>query len=105
MNPQFVVVTPTRLYVTSSGGTVYALNRSTGAIIWNRSIPGSQHQRAIIAGGVLYVTAKGNRVYALNPVDGAPLNAPAFTGATDQLVVTYGRVYVTDGTKLTVYGL
>ncbi|MEU1585426.1 PQQ-binding-like beta-propeller repeat protein [Micromonospora sp. NPDC005710] len=103
--PRFVVVTPSRLYVTSSGGTVFALNRSTGAIIWSRSIPGSQSQRAIIAGGVLYVTAKGNRVYALNPVDGAPLNAPAFTGTTDQLVVTYGRAYVTDGTKLSVYGL
>ncbi|MEW1587927.1 PQQ-binding-like beta-propeller repeat protein [Micromonospora vinacea] len=103
--PKFAVVTPSRLYVTSSGGTVFALNRSTGAIIWSKSIPASENQRAIIAGGVLYVTAKGNRVYALNPVDGAPLNAPAFTGATDQLVVTYGRVYVTDGTKLTVYGL
>ncbi|MCG5440336.1 outer membrane protein assembly factor BamB family protein [Micromonospora foliorum] len=105
LSPKFVVVTPTRLYVTSFGGTVFALNRSTGAIIWSKSIPGSEHQRAIIAGGVLHVTAKGNRVYALNPVDGAPLNAPAFTGATDQLVVTYGRVYVTDGTKLAVYGL
>ncbi|MFI7622882.1 outer membrane protein assembly factor BamB family protein [Micromonospora echinofusca] len=103
--PRFVVVTPTRLYVTSSGGTVSALNRSTGATIWSRSIPESQHQRAIIAGGVLYVTAKSDRVYTLNPVDGAPLKAPAFTGAVDQLVVTYGRVYVTDGTKLTVYGL
>ncbi|MEU8420946.1 PQQ-binding-like beta-propeller repeat protein [Micromonospora sp. NPDC048835] len=105
LNPNFVVVSPSRLYLTSSSGTVYALNRGTGAIIWSRSIPGSEHQRAIIAGGVLYVTAKGNRVHTLNPVDGAPLNAPAFTGATDQLVVTYGRVYVTDGTKLTVYGL
>ncbi|MFE9194341.1 PQQ-binding-like beta-propeller repeat protein [Micromonospora sp. NPDC007208] len=105
LSPKFVVVTPSRLYVTSSSGNVYALNRSTGAITWSKSIPGSEQQRAIIAGGVLYVTAKGNRVYALNPVDGAPLNAPAFTGTTDQLVVTYGRVYVTDGTKLTVYGL
>jgi outer membrane protein assembly factor BamB len=103
--PTFVVVTPTRLYVTSTGGTVSALNRSTGATIWTRSIPESQHQRAIIAGGVLYVTAKSDRVHTLNPVDGAPLKAPAFTGAVDQLVVTYGRVYVTDGTKLTVYGL
>jgi outer membrane protein assembly factor BamB len=103
--PKFVVVTPSRLYVTSSGGTVFALNRSTGAIIWSKSVPGSENQRAIIAGGVLYVTAKGNRVYALNPVDGAPLTAPAFTGTTDQLVVTYGRVYATDGTKLSVYGL
>ncbi|MBG6102618.1 outer membrane protein assembly factor BamB [Micromonospora vinacea] len=108
--PKFAVVTPTRLYVTSasttsSSGTVYALNRSTGAIIWSKRIPGSEDQRAIMAGGVLYVTAKGNRVYALNPVDGAPLNAPPFTGTTDQLVVTYGRVYATDGTKLTVYGL
>ncbi|MFI7511879.1 PQQ-binding-like beta-propeller repeat protein [Micromonospora echinofusca] len=103
--PRFVVVTPTRLYVTSTGGTVSALNRSSGATIWSRSISESQHQRAIIAGGVLYVTAKSDRVYTLNPVDGAPLKAPAFTGAVDQLVVTYGRVYVTDGTKLTVYGL
>ncbi|MEW2380336.1 PQQ-binding-like beta-propeller repeat protein [Micromonospora sp. NPDC047812] len=103
--PRFVVVTPTRLYVTSTGGTVSAVNRSTGATIWSRSIPESQHQRAIIAGGVLYVTAKSDRVYTLNPVDGAPLKAPAFTGAVDQLVVTYGRVYVTDGTKLTVYSL
>ncbi|RZT77067.1 outer membrane protein assembly factor BamB [Micromonospora violae] len=105
LNPTFTVVTPTRLYVTSAGGTVFALNRSTGAIIWSKQVTGSEHQRAIIAGGVLYVTAKDNRVYALNPVDGATLNAPAFTGATDQLVVTYGRVYATDGTKLTVYGL
>ncbi|WP_433268098.1 PQQ-binding-like beta-propeller repeat protein [Micromonospora vinacea] len=103
--PKFVVVTQSRLYVTSSGGTIFALNRGTGAIIWSKSIPGSESQRAIIAGGVLYVTAKGNRVHALNPVDGALLNAPAFTGTTDQLVVTYGRVYATDGTKLTVYGL
>jgi outer membrane protein assembly factor BamB len=103
--PRFAVLTPTRLYVTSGGGTVSAVNRSTGATIWSRSIPESQYQRAIIAGGVLYVTAKGDRVHTLNPVDGAPLKAPAFTGAVDQLVVTYGRVYVTDGTKLTVYGL
>lgn len=55
--------------------------------------------------GVLYVTAKGRRVHALNPVNGAVLNTPAFTGAVDQLVVTYGRMYATDGTKLTVHGL
>ncbi|MEU6073472.1 PQQ-binding-like beta-propeller repeat protein [Micromonospora sp. NPDC047074] len=103
--PRFAVLTPTRLYVTSGEGTVSAVNRSTGATIWSRSIPESEYQRAIVAGGVLYVTAKGDRVHTLNPVDGAPLKAPAFTGAVDQLVVTYGRVYVTDGTKLTVYGL
>lgn len=105
LSPKYVVLSPSRLYVTSFGGTVYALNRSTGAQFWNRSMPGSEHQRAIIAGGVLYVTAQGDRVHTLNPVNGAPLNAPAFAGAVDQLVVTYGRAYATDGAQLTAYGL
>ncbi len=105
LSPAFAVVSPTRLYVTSFGGTVFALNRGTGAIFWSRTIPGSEYQRAIVAGGVMYVTAKGDRVHTLNPVNGAPLNAPAFTGAVDQIVATYGRVYSTDGTKVTVYGL
>ncbi|MFI5905985.1 PQQ-binding-like beta-propeller repeat protein [Dactylosporangium sp. NPDC051541] len=105
LSPKYVVLSPTRLYVTSFSGVVTAVNRTTGATIWSRSIPGSENQRAIIAGGVLYVTATGDRVHTLNPIDGTPLNAPSFTGTVDQLVVTYGRVYTTDGTRLSVYGL
>jgi outer membrane protein assembly factor BamB len=105
--PQAITVTPTRVYVTHGdlAHTVSAFGAATaGPAFWSRTFPATP-LKPIIAGGVLYVTVPGDRVHVLNPVDGTSIATPAFTGVTALPVITNGRIYLTDGTRITTYGL
>jgi outer membrane protein assembly factor BamB len=102
--PKSVVLTPSRLYVATTKNTLIAVNLSNNSIAWTKTYPKAL-LRPIIAGGVLYVPVSGDRMYALNPVDGAALKSPAFTGTANPPVVTGAKVYVTNGVRMSVYGL
>ena len=54
------------------GGTLYALNASTGAMLWSYS-PSEALTSPAVANGVLYVGSGDGNVYALNASTGAKL--------------------------------
>jgi outer membrane protein assembly factor BamB len=104
--PQFAVVTPTRLYLTTwLTNKVIAFDRSTNKIAWTKTEPTFIVLRPIVAGGVLYVTAPTKELYALNPVNGATLKTLTVTPLLYPPVVTGGRMYLTDSAQMSVYGL
>ena len=102
--PQYAALSPTRLYVSTTDHKVFALNLSDSKIAWTKTYA-TDLLRPIVAGGVLYVTAYNTKLYALNPVDGAALTTPSFTVPVYPPVVTGARVYLTDGAKMSIYGL
>jgi len=102
--PQYAALSPTGLYVSTTDHKMFALNLSDSKIAWTRAYT-TDLLRPIVSGGVLYVTAYNSRLYALNPVDGSALTTPAFPVPVYPPVVTGARVYLTDGAKMSVYGL
>lgn len=102
--PEYAALTPTRLYVTTTKHQLVAVDLSKNKIAWKKSY-GTSLLRPIVAGGVLYVTASNGKLYALNPANGSSLKTPAFTKSSYPPVVTGARVYLTDGTKMSIYGL
>ncbi|MFI5843822.1 hypothetical protein ACIA8K_29385 [Catenuloplanes sp. NPDC051500] len=103
-----VTVTPTRAYTAWSNGVSHGVSAfdvtAARPVFWTRSFPAAP-LKPIIAGGVLYVTVPGDRVHVLNPVDGTSIATPAFAGVTAAPVITNGRIYLTDGSRIAVYGL
>jgi outer membrane protein assembly factor BamB len=102
--PKYAALSPTRLYLAAGDNKMIAFNLSNNSIAWSKTLP-ELPLRPIVAGGVLYATVLDDRMYALNPVNGASLNTPQFAGTTQPAVVTNGRLYVTNGGKMSVYGL
>ena len=52
---------------------VYALNATTGALLWNYTTGGSVYSSPAVANGVVYVGSDDFNVYALNAITGAKL--------------------------------
>lgn len=102
--PEYAVLSPSRLYVATYDNRVMAVNLSNNSVAWTKKFS-KPPLRPIIAGGALYVPVSGDRMYVLNPVDGAAVTSPAFTGTALPPVVTGAKVYVTNGVKMSVYGL
>ena len=59
------------VFVGSYDGKVYALNASTGALIWSYTTGASVFSSPAVAGGVVYVGSDDRKVYALNASTGA----------------------------------
>ena len=82
-----------------SGGTVYAVNANSGAVLWTRSvINGSNSSPAVDNEGV-YVSYSCPNVYKLNPATGAVIwhYAPGCSGGGGKTPALYnGRLYVRD---------
>ena len=75
-----------------------------GTRLWSRTLPGAA-QRPVRAGGLLYVTVEGHPMRILSPVTGGDVaGAGRFGTASGHAVVAGGRLYLTDGTTLRVYG-
>jgi len=102
--PQYAALSPTRLYVSTTDHKMVAVNLSDNSIAWTKPYS-TDLLRPIVSGGVLYVTAYNSQLYALNPVDGSSLKTPAFSVPVYPPVVTGARVYLTNGAKMSVYGL
>jgi len=62
-----------RVFAQSEGGPVYALDASTGSVLWKRWIGGeSTYSGAMVTGGVVYVPAR-TKLFALDAATGVTL--------------------------------
>lgn len=59
-----------RIYVTSGGNQVVALNASTGEEVWRRTIQSIARAAPAVRDGRIYVNTINNRLYALDSVSG-----------------------------------
>ena len=82
-----------------SGGTVYAVNASSGAVLWTRQVAnGDKSSPAVTSDGV-YVSYTCPNVYKLNPATGAPIwqYSPGCSGGGGRTPALFnGRLYVRD---------
>jgi outer membrane protein assembly factor BamB len=82
-----------------SGGTVYAVNASSGEVLWTRSVMnGGTSSPAVTSEGV-YVSYSCPNVYKLNPASGAVIwhYAPGCSGGGGKTPALYNsRLYVRD---------
>jgi outer membrane protein assembly factor BamB len=98
-----VAVDGKRVYA-AAGSTLTAFQAAKGSRLWTRQLPGPA-QRPVRAGGLLYVTVDAHPMAILSPVTGKDVpGAGRFDGAVGHAVVAGGRLYLTDGTTLRVYG-
>lgn len=86
-----------------SGGTVYAVSASTGAVLWTKSVAnGDKSSPAVTSDGV-YVSYSCPNVYKLDPATGTQIwhYAPGCSGGGGKTPVLYnGRLYVRDFSDL-----
>ena len=82
-----------------SGGTLYAVNANTGALIWTRSvINGDMSSPAVTSDGV-YVSYACPNVYKFNPLTGAQIwfHSPGCSGGGGKTAALHNnRLYVRD---------
>lgn len=95
------------VYVGSEGNAfikpgVYALNASSGALLWNNSV-GNVDSTPAVANGVVYVGSFDGNVYALDASTGAPLWSYATGAFVYSPAVANGVVYV--GSDAGIYAL
>ena len=82
-----------------SGGTVYAVNADSGAVLWTKSVMnGDKSSPAVMSDGV-YVSYSCPNVYKLDPATGAQIwhYSPGCSGGGGKTPALYdGRLYVRD---------
>jgi outer membrane protein assembly factor BamB len=82
-----------------SGGTVYAVNASSGAVLWTRSVlNGDESSPAVTSNGV-FVSYSCRNVYKVDPATGAEIyhvNSGCSGGGGTTPVLYNGRLYVRD---------
>jgi eukaryotic-like serine/threonine-protein kinase len=83
------------VYVGSVESNVYALNASSGALLWIYATGGSVYSSPAVANGVVYIGSRDDNLYALDATTGAKL----WSYTTDWFVdsspaVANGVVYV-----------
>ena len=102
------------VYISSDGHVLYALNASTGAILWSFVAGGGLDSSPAVANGVVYIQAGGNpsidgkNLYALNASTGAELWSFTTNSFADSSpVVVNGMVYFESGSNgtLLAFGL
>jgi outer membrane protein assembly factor BamB len=84
-----------------SGGTVYAVNASTGALLWTARVANGDYSSPAVADDGVYVSYSCPNVYKLNPANGAEIwhYAPGCSGGGGKTPALYnGRLYVRDFT-------
>ena len=84
-----------------SGGTVYAVDATTGAVIWTQSVANGDHSSPAVTSDGVYVSYACPNVYKLNPANGAVIwhYAPGCSGGGGKTPAVYSnRVYVLDST-------
>jgi outer membrane protein assembly factor BamB len=89
-----------RLFAATYDGTVYALNASSGKVLWRRHVGGQFYSTPTVSGTRLYIGNKSNgRVYCLSARTGAVLWATARLGtsAHGSAAICDGRVYIGAG--------
>ena len=82
-----------------SGGTVYAVNASSGAVLWTRQVLNGDESSPAVASDGVYVSYSCPNVYKLDPATGAEIwhYAPGCSGGGGKTPALYnGRLYVRD---------
>src|SRR5687767_334486 len=82
-----------------SGGTVYAVNATDGALLWTRSVANGDHSSPAVTSDGVYVSYACPNVYKLDPVTGAVIwhFAPGCSGGGGKTPALYNdRLYVRD---------
>src|SRR5688572_30114286 len=84
-----------------SGGTVYAVNANTGAVLWTQSVANGGNSSPAVTSDGVYVSYACPNVYKLDPATGAQIwhFAPGCSGGGGKTPALYnGRLYVRDFT-------
>lgn len=81
------------VYIGSLDDQVYALNMSTGSLLWNYTTGGQIYENAALSNGTLYVSANDLKLYALNAATGSLLWSVSYGGRKSP-TVDNGVVYV-----------
>jgi outer membrane protein assembly factor BamB len=80
-----------------SGGTVYAVNETNGAVLWTMPVENGDHSSPAVASGKVFVSYACPQAYAFNSVTGQQLwhhNSCCEGGGGATPVVHGGQVYV-----------
>ena len=84
-----------------TGGTVYAVNATNGALLWTQSVMNGDYSSPAVTSDGVYVSYACPNVYKLDPVTGAKIwhFAPGCSGGGGKTPALYnGRLYVRDST-------
>jgi outer membrane protein assembly factor BamB len=71
------------VYVGSGDGGVYAINATTGQIVWKTVTGGAVNSSPEVANGVVYVGSSDGGMYAINATTGQIVWKLATGGAVD----------------------
>ena len=89
------------VYISSGNGaasnSTYALNATTGAILWSVDLKGGNGSSPAVANGVVYLGTANGIMYALDASTGAALWSDKLVGTLTSPVVANGVVYNTVG--------
>jgi outer membrane protein assembly factor BamB len=90
-----------RVYVGGFNGTLYALDLTTGAVIWQQETGGAIIGAPALADGTVYVGSSDSKLYAFDAGTGTLRWTPFKTGGSiwSRPVVEGGTVYVTSMDK------
>ena len=84
-----------------SGGTVYAVNASTGAVLWTSPVANGDYSSPAVTSDGVYVSYSCPNVYKLNPLTGAKIwqYAPGCSGGGGKTPALFNdKLYVRDST-------
>lgn len=82
-----------------SGGTVYAVDASSGAVLWTRLVANGDKSSPAVGSDGVYVSYTCPNVYKLNPATGTPIwqFSPGCSGGGGKTPALFnGRLYVRD---------
>lgn len=82
-----------------SGGTLYAVDESTGAVVWTSSVMNGDHSSPAVSGAGVYVSYACGQTYDFVPATGAlnwHVNTSCEGGGGKTPVLASGRLYVRD---------
>jgi outer membrane protein assembly factor BamB len=96
------IVVGGRIYVGSENGGVYALNATTGAIIWHKTTAAGEpfYGSAAVSGGVVYIQGSTGILYAFNSSGTLEWSQQLGNNGFSAPVIVNGVIYVTSGESI-----
>jgi outer membrane protein assembly factor BamB len=93
--------------VVYAGGdsNLYALNATTGALLWQYTTDGAIDSSAAVAQGAVYIGDRAGNLYALNAETGALIWKTASVGSVSAPAVANGVVYAAAFSNCSIYAL
>jgi outer membrane protein assembly factor BamB len=82
-----------------SGGTLYAVDQTTGQVLWTRSVENGDHSSPAVSSDKVFASYVGPQVYAFDRASGAPLwhyDSGTEGGGGRTPVLAAGRLWVRD---------